>query len=498
MRNMTTKTLGLTSAILASLALFATPAFAAPGTPLSGGAVAPLSKSSPPPDKIVVSDGDDSEKDGHGTAPKDDVPPPPGGGGGGDSGPSEEHQDAQFKWVTIQTTVDFRNTPAVDSHDGIVRYAYEKCGPETDTRIGANVTYQHLYNIDLQSFVVGEIRMYSAGCIDMGVETANHICVLKIDLSVEKTNNPNRGILAEKTVTEGGWTGGKSKAAIRKCDESSVRGVLSKKLTEYGRYKGTAVVHYQPVQVVVTTDPIKETSTREVTLGKAFTRTSNVYAQKTCAAGADGFRTDTSKQKVFVGDWTFTHTDCRTDTPPNPVRYSCVPMDHSAPSRTVNGKARNNAQLFRDGEANELRWSVLEPEGDFIWDGVARTRFLRNEDGTPWEVTPGNPLFSLNISKAKNNRFASNPTRTSWLKNGPHSTAYVRGYWASTAGQPTEITPVWRYEGRMRVRVPDGFEFNTKTNQWEVTSYRNEYYDSTAECVGPRIRLNFVRSVTTN
>lgn len=493
MRDVTTKTLGLIGAILASLTLFATPSLAAPSMPASSSTVRPAGE-------MVVEDEGDSQNKKHGTAPKDDVPPPPGGdNNNGNDGPSEEHPDANLEWHTRQATVDFREFSGTPDAGTIGAYAYDQCGPETERRIGANVTYQQLYDRSTGSYFVDvPLRMHSASCINLGVETANHTCVLKIDLSIEKTNNPNRGILAEKTVTEGGWTGGTSKAAIRRCDESSVRGVLSKKLTEYGRYKGTAVVHYRPVKVVVTTDPINNTSNREVTLGKAYTRNSNVYAQKTCAAGADGFRTGTSRQEVFVGDWTFTHTDCRTDTPPNPVRYSCVPMDPSAPSRTVNGKARNNAQLFRDGEANELRWSVLEPEGDFIWDGVARTRFLRNEDGTPWEVTPGNPLFSLNISKAKNNRFASNPTRTSWLKNGPHSTAYVRGYWASTAGQPTEITPVWRYEGRMRVRVPDGFEFNTETNQWEVTSYRNEYYDSTAECVGPRIRLNFVRSVTTN
>lgn len=431
--------------------------------------------------------------------------PPPGGDGGGDGDDGNGNDDPQYKWINQTTRIDFRDPPKDTwSQAVILPYAKGHCfsGNHVGNVIGADVEYSRLYSVDTDSFVEGDsgFKQGSVTCIELDITRTNHVCVIKVELSITQTAGvgvPPQATLAEKTVTSGGWRTGQT---VKQCENSSVYGKINRDIKEMGRYRADAVVHYRNIVAINTYDPILKEKTVEIEERGDYTRRNTMYAQKTCEAGAAGLRTGADRDRVFRGSgWSWTHADCGPDTTPEPQRYECVAADSSVPGRAVNGTARNRATLFRDGNANELTWGILRPSSPFQRDGGSSTRFYRNEDGTPWKETKSDPLLSLNISKNKaNNRFASKETRTSWLSGGPHSTAYVRGYWASTDGKPTYINPVWRYEGTMPLRVAERLEFNTETNEWSVAEWRTERVPSTATCEGPKIRLTFVRATSTN
>jgi len=251
-------------------------------------------------------------------------------------------------------------------------------------------------------------------------------------------------------------------------------------LSVLGRYSATANTTAAWVTVK---DYVGSTPDEITSISAPFvSNSSSAKGQLTCAGWSDD----------WSGNPTWTFTDCGpTTTIVATPTYSCSALDPSLPATTIDRIDASEAVLFRNGDEHLVQWSTMAPSSGITVTDTS-TRWTRS--GTPWRensVSIAESLFALSQFPSGNSIFNSD-SGTSWVK-GTQDSAFVKGYWASTTGLPTVISPQWNYFGTMQ-QAGVTITGISSDGTW-TTSPTTVTVDSSAICAGPAVSLNYVRAV---
>lgn len=392
-----------------------------------------------------------------------------GGGSGGGGGPAPVDPPAEdvMKLVKTTTTVNFSSSTAFATDTA-------SCKSNPDN-VGATVKYQYWYNSEDQSIKTGSTTVLSVACISLVKTTFVKQCVTRSEATIDQTVPRSRNITTG--ANDSGFLG--SDRSPSSCDAARTNVSISATPDDYGRYSANAYAYRVPVTYLNVYNPLSGSNSASVqSIGAEYmSKSVNASLQLTCS----GWTT------AWSGNPNFTFTDCGPTTPA--PTYQCVPASGSIGSTTVDGVASNSATLFRDGSEHVVRWDILEPTSELTVSGSS-TRWTRS--GTPWRengLSVADANFALASAPDGRNLFTSD-SGTSWV-GGSHDSAYVKGFWASTNGQPTLIHPQWNYTGTMQSQTftITGFDGNnfTYASSWVTV-------DSSGICSAGDASLNYVRA----
>lgn len=323
------------------------------------------------------------------------------------------------------------------------------------------------------------------------------VCVVSIDLRLNKvagTSGLGR-ILNERATTP--W--GQGNATVAACNNSRhLTASTSKNLSEFGRYQGDTEVRFQRI-TVRTYDNAPAGHARPadeiIRIHPVTSRPGpNVYAQVTCDPQHTGV--GTVRSQVWTGGpWSWTFSDCEPGVPtPGAAAYQCVNAD----TATLNGRSGvTSATIFRDADDNRITWNDPTISSSNLVSVTPKdTRVTRS--GTPWNTPRVLPVGNNNVTLKTPGGTNVLARGNSWI-GGRQDDFLLTANWASNAGDPTVIRPVWRYDAVINTRAVQitGLSVSYSGGSWSISPrWRNITVpaSATATCRG-EITLDVVRAV---
>ncbi|BDZ62507.1 hypothetical protein Lsed01_00838 [Demequina sediminis] len=313
--------------------------------------------------------------------------------------------------------------------------------------------------------------------------------VLDANIAIQQVQPEEKTLRTASATTR--WGNGERTLAAA-YDSDSAQAAVSTSITEFGRYQlaGTARAQYVTIRTYSSnTDQFGNTYEDEViNTGAIFNASvTNARGQLDCA---NGWSND-----WLPGSWNYEYADCAPTSTTNTPAYQCVADD--GPAVTINGEARTSAALFRNGEANPVTFAAVRPSGLSNLH-AERTRWTRNEDGSPWRAEAGRKLSVANANfklsrQEKGQQLFINDTASAW-NSGIITDLYVHGTWASGNGLPNVVTPHYSYQGTRQVESVTITGVNSD-GSWETTS-STQNVTAMALCDGTPLSVEFVRAVS--
>jgi len=410
--------------------------------------------------------GSDTSDDSGGTVNPND--PPLGGGGGGGGGGATAWKYVTYSYEAESSIIqgcaafDSRGEPVL-GNTATWRYPTNLSAGEVVaaikggngasvgvTRVSLNCQYPPAFNWKTYKVIVGSTA--------------------RVEMIIPKSE-----LLGTASMSTSWGRGDHSLSSLYNSNYSSASASIDvKELGRYAAYANTTAQWVTVKNYISASYPDQIAS-----IGNAWVSdSSSREGQLTCAGWDDS----------WVGSPTWTFTDCGPAATPTPT-YQCIAAGTS-PAVTVDGITSNSAVLFRDGSEHVVKWDVISPSSELSVTG-ASTRWTRS--GTPWREN-GLSVSQANVSLAPNadgSSIFNSDSGTSWVA-GVKDSAYVKGFWASTANQPTLIHPQWNYSGTMTVQsvVITGLDSN---GAWVVTSNPTTV-DSSGVCSAADASINYVRA----
>lgn len=422
-----------------------------------------------------------------GTGSGDDSQPTPTNPGNPPGDPSTGAPTVpKYEYWNFNSTVSWDNTD---------HWTQESCsyyGANNSTYRGVTFRYRYPYGLGLGQ-VQNAIRSGQTAMDSLGIERLSSKCLytggwrLETIKCVVKSHalismvQPRTGVLAE---AEAYSAFGRGDGSIAACENSATAAEVDLDLTEYGRFTAQAetTVVNMVVRRTVSADQLDGSWAPDAVDSVSAPYVTNPQAKRaqfTCAGFIEDW--DTSRS------WTFTESDCGEERPPGtPQTYVCSPS--GAP--TVNGIAgTSEATFFRSGEKNTMVWGPVTISGTGLVSldaSRAATRVLRS--GSPSQDG------DVEIAQRGGRSLLVNDLSSTYWQSGSGEASY-EGYfrWASSAGDPTVITPQWKFHGTWERTSARIVSVDSNGNiKWESTVVRTE---SDAICSGSPLTLNIVRAV---
>lgn len=351
---------------------------------------------------------------------------------------------------------------------------------------GARVSVTWRIDTISQEVVVGSGRILGIKCIPMKKTVENLECVVGISTQIDMLA-PTRKTIAPHKYKSSAYD---KKQNMKNCVSSQGLSDYRKaSITEYGRYHAYAQSTTQRVQNVTFSSRVPgsnfSVSQFSVQGPRVLKPMKNNYAQQTCGE----FLISTKRSSAFKGDPTFTQDDCPTTAKGS---FECTASD----TTWINGQKAKTATVFRDGEANNVTFSVPKLSGDtFVKksQSLVKTRIFRT--GTPWDDSATKAKTPLQITKKGSSTplKINSKDRSSYTSGGINSYD-VHGYLASEAKDPTKLRNEYVLEGKWKVetKVIQAFFADGSIT---VVDGPTRTITSTATCMSPEVSLNFVRGV---
>jgi len=334
---------------------------------------------------------------------------------------------------------------------------------------------------DWQSLTDLEITRTALTCLyPPGFRDSNLAVVVQSTASVSIVTPVNKVL---KTATSfSAW--GRGDHSINAVYNSSTFASVNLIPSQYGRYQAVAQTVMQNITVrhYLGKNPLTKEVIPDEIVSFGGTWTSNPSGQR-------GQLNCQGWQSNWSGAWNWTSADCQAGGPgASTPTYQCAANG----STTVNNVPASQVDLFRDGREIPISWGGspgISGNGVTNVAGLS-TRLLRS--GTPSGQLNNTSEVSLSLPGGNIDLLSAPNSGQTKFVSGVQQNWIGRFWWASTAGQPTVLTPEWNFSATFTVNSVKIVGIDQDGN-WQIVPVQT-HVDSTGSCTGASVSLNISRA----